>query len=63
MICCLRRLEEHVRGVLVLRYQQGLSFEELSALFGQQPATLRARMRRVLPRLRANVEREIGGAL
>jgi len=61
LIECLRKLGEHVRGTLVLRYQQGLTFEELAVVFGQKPGTLQARVMRALPVLRACIEAKTGG--
>jgi RNA polymerase sigma-70 factor (ECF subfamily) len=61
MIECLRKLGEHVRGTLVLRYQQGLTFEELGVIFGEKPGTLQARVVRALPVLRACIEAKTGG--
>jgi RNA polymerase sigma factor (sigma-70 family) len=61
MIECLRKLGEHVRGTLVLRYQQGLTFEELGAVFSEKPGTLQARVMRALPVLRACIEAKTGG--
>ena len=61
MIDCLRKLGEHARGTLVLRYQQGLTFDELGAVFGEKPGTLQARVMRALPVLRACIEAKTGG--
>jgi RNA polymerase sigma factor (sigma-70 family) len=61
LIQCLRELGEHVRSVLVLRYQQGLTFEELGVVFGEKPGTLQARVVRTLPMLRACIEARTGG--
>jgi RNA polymerase sigma-70 factor, ECF subfamily len=61
MIECLRKLGEHVRGTLVLRYQQGLTFEELGEIFSEKPGTLQARVMRALPVLRACIEARTGG--
>ena len=61
MIDCLRKLGEHVRGTLVLRYQQGLTFDELGGVFGEKPGTLQARVMRALPVLRACIEAKTGG--
>lgn len=60
LITCLHRLGEHVRGVLVLRFQQGLTFEDLAAIYGDKPGTLQARVMRSLPVLRRCVEARIG---
>jgi len=57
LIQCLRELDEHVRDLLVLRYQQGLTFEELGALLGEKPGTLQARVVRTLSVLRVRIER------
>jgi RNA polymerase sigma factor (sigma-70 family) len=61
LIECLRKLGEHVRATLVLRYQQGFTFEELGAVFGEKPGTLQARVMRALPLLRACIEVRTGG--
>ena len=61
LIECLRTLGEHVRGTLVLRYQQGFTFEELGAVFDEKPGTLQARVTRALPVLRACIEARTGG--
>jgi RNA polymerase sigma-70 factor (ECF subfamily) len=61
LISCLRKLGDHVRGTLVLRYQQGFTFEELGAIFGEKPGTLQARVMRALPVLRACIEARTGG--
>jgi len=63
MITCLRRLGEHVRGILVLRYQQGLTFEELADMYRQKPGTLQARVARALPTLRRCIEARTGGTV
>jgi RNA polymerase sigma-70 factor (ECF subfamily) len=61
LISCLRKLGDHVRGTLALRYQQGFTFEELGAIFGEKPGTLQARVMRALPVLRACIEARTGG--
>jgi RNA polymerase sigma factor (sigma-70 family) len=63
LIACLREIGEHVRGTLVLRYQQGLTFEELGAIFGDKPGTLQARVMRALPMLRTCIEARTGGKI
>jgi RNA polymerase sigma-70 factor (ECF subfamily) len=60
MLGCLRQLGEHVRGVLLLYYQQGVDFGEIAILLGEKPGTLRARVSRSLPRLRACIEAQVG---
>jgi RNA polymerase sigma factor (sigma-70 family) len=61
LVECLRTLGEHVRGTLVLRYQNGFTFEELATIFGDKPGTLQARVMRALPVLRACIEARTGG--
>lgn len=61
LIACLRDLGEHVRGALILRFQQGFTFEELSAIFEEKPGTLQARVMRALPLLRICIEARTGG--
>jgi RNA polymerase sigma factor (sigma-70 family) len=63
MIDCLRGLPENVRAALILRYQQGFTFEDLSAILHERPATIQARVMRALPLLRACIERRTGGRL
>jgi len=60
LITCLHRLGEHARSVLVLRYQQGMTFEELADLYRAKPGTLQARVMRALPALRRCIETRTG---
>jgi len=53
---CLDRLEPKLRAAVVLRYQQQLSYDEMSRLSGDQAGTLRVRVARALPLLRACLE-------
>lgn len=52
----LERLDDRARRALVLRYQEGLTFEEMAAICREKPATLAARIARALPVLRADLE-------
>lgn len=61
LILCLRKLGDHARATLVLRFQQGFTFEELGAIFDEKPGTLQARVMRALPVLRACIEARTGG--
>ena len=63
LLRCLRRLGEHVRGVLVLRYQQGLTFDDLAEIYGEKPGTLQARVMRSLPVVRRCIEARTGARL
>lgn len=55
---CLRQLAPHIRAAVLLRFQQGLTYEEMSRLEGERPATLQARVVRALPVLRRCLERK-----
>lgn len=55
---CLRELAPHVRAAVLLRFQQGVTYEEMSRLEGERPATLQARVVRALPVLRRCLERK-----
>ena len=46
---CLRQLAPHIRAAVLLRFQQGLTYEEMARLEGDRPATLQARVVRALP--------------
>jgi RNA polymerase sigma-70 factor (ECF subfamily) len=56
LIECLRELPPDMRLALLLRYQQGFSFEQIAEICHQKPGTLQARVARALPRLRAAIE-------
>lgn len=53
---CLGDLGPRVRDSILLRFQQGLSYVEMSLLSGEQAPTLRARVVRALPVLRRCLE-------
>ncbi|MEZ4362794.1 MAG: RNA polymerase sigma factor [Kofleriaceae bacterium] len=59
---CLSELSAQVRTALVLRYQQGFSFEEMSEICDEKAGTLQARVARSLPVLRDCLERRTGGS-
>ncbi len=63
LLLCLERLGEHVKTAVLLRYQQGLTFEEMAEICGEKPGTLEARVRRALPVLRECIETRTGGAV
>lgn len=60
---CLDELGEHVRSVVLLRYQQGFSFEEMADICDDKAGTLQARVTRALPKLRTCIETKTGGSL
>lgn len=53
---CLARLGEPTRTALLLRYQQGFSFDEMAVICRERAGTLQARVARALPRLKAMLE-------
>jgi RNA polymerase sigma factor (sigma-70 family) len=48
----LARLKPEVRVAVLLRYQEGMSFEEMAAVCEERPATLQARVARAMPVLK-----------
>jgi RNA polymerase sigma-70 factor (ECF subfamily) len=56
LVQCLEQLGEHMRTALLLRYQQGFTFEEMADICQEKAGTLQARVGRALPRLRACLE-------
>jgi RNA polymerase sigma-70 factor (ECF subfamily) len=63
LAACLDELGEHVRTAVLLRYQQGFSFEDMSSVCREKAGTLQARVARALPVLRACIQRRTGGEL
>jgi RNA polymerase sigma-70 factor (ECF subfamily) len=63
LVDCVGKLPERVRTAVLLRYQQGFSFEEMAEICREKSRTLQARVARALPLLRACVERRTGGDL
>ena len=59
---CIAQLDEPIRTTVLLRYQQGLTYEEMAAMSGEKPGTLQARVARALRRLRALIEDHVGGS-
>ena len=57
---CLEKLGEHVRSAVLLRFQQGFSFEEMAEIMREKPGTLQARVARAMPVLRACIEASSG---
>lgn len=58
LAACLRELAPHVRAAVLLRFQQGVTYEEMARLENERPATLQARVARALPVLRRCLERK-----
>jgi RNA polymerase sigma-70 factor (ECF subfamily) len=53
---CLDALEERSRAVVLLRFQDGVPYDEISALTGDSTGALRVRVNRALPALRRCLE-------
>jgi RNA polymerase sigma-70 factor, ECF subfamily len=53
---CLERLAPAARTAVLLRYQEGFSYLEMARVCRERPATLRVRVCRALPLLRACLE-------
>ncbi|HET7504072.1 MAG TPA: sigma-70 family RNA polymerase sigma factor [Kofleriaceae bacterium] len=60
---CLALLRDAVRTALLLRFQQGFTFEEMAVICSERPGTLQAKVTRALPILRACIESRIGGTV
>src|SRR5262249_54081012 len=55
LVASVDELSEPIRTAVLLRYQQGFSFEEMGRICGEKPATLQMRVARALPVLRASI--------
>jgi RNA polymerase sigma-70 factor (ECF subfamily) len=62
LVASIAELDANSRTALLLRYQQGFTFEEMATICGEKPGTLAARVMRALPRLRARIEALLGVA-
>ena len=56
LVACVGELDERIRTPLLLRYQQGFTFEEIARICKEKPGTIRARVVRALPMLQARIE-------
>lgn len=63
LLACIEELTEGVRTAVLLRYQQGFTFEDMAVVCRERPGTLQAKVTRALPMLRACIESRTGGAL
>lgn len=61
LIGCLDKLAPHVVTALLLRFQQGFTFEDMARMCREKPGTLQAQVKRALPRLRTCIESRTGG--
>jgi RNA polymerase sigma-70 factor (ECF subfamily) len=56
LVSCLAALDEPIRAAVLLRYQQGLTYEEMAEICGEKAGTLQARVSRALRKLRERLE-------
>jgi len=63
LLACFGELSERLRIAVLLRYQQGLTFEDMAKVCDDKSDTLQARVRRALVKLRAGIEARTGGSL
>jgi RNA polymerase sigma-70 factor (ECF subfamily) len=63
LLDCLGKLPRRVLSALLLRFQQGFTFEDMAEMCDEKPGTLQAQVTRALPKLRACIEDRTGGAL
>lgn len=60
LIASFGELGEDARTAVLLRYQQGFTFEEMAVICREKAGTLHARVTRALPLLRARIEARLG---
>ncbi len=58
---CLDELAPGTKSAVLLRYREGLGFDEMSAMQDEKAGTLQARVARALPVLRRCLERRLKG--
>lgn len=63
LLVCLDKLTPSMQSALLLRFQQGFTFEEMAAVCDEKPGTLQAQVTRTLPKLRECIESRTGGVL
>ncbi|HEX3477792.1 MAG TPA: sigma-70 family RNA polymerase sigma factor [Kofleriaceae bacterium] len=56
LVTCLATLEEPIRAAVLLRYQQGMTYEEMAGICGEKAGTLQARVTRALRKLRDRLD-------
>ena len=61
LVACLDSLDEKSRNALLLRYQQGFTFEQMAAICREKPSTLQVRVARALPILKERLRRACSG--
>ncbi|HEX8113454.1 MAG TPA: sigma-70 family RNA polymerase sigma factor, partial [Kofleriaceae bacterium] len=61
LVTCLATLDDPARTAVLLRYQQGLTYEEMAEICGEKAGTLQARVARALRKLRDRLEGQLAG--
>jgi RNA polymerase sigma-70 factor (ECF subfamily) len=59
LVTCLATLDGPIRTAVLLRYQQGLTYEEMAEICGEKAGTLQARVSRALRKLRDRLEGQL----
>jgi len=62
LVASLDELGHDLRAAVLLRYQQGFTFEAMAEVCCEKPGTLQARVARALLQLRARIEARLGGS-
>jgi RNA polymerase sigma-70 factor (ECF subfamily) len=63
LVACLDKLPPRLITALLLRFQQGFSFEDMAGICHEKAGTLQAQVARALPALRTCIEERTGGVL
>jgi len=63
LIASMNEMDEHAKSLLLLRYQCGLTLEEMSEVYREKPGTLHSRIARGLRQLRGKIESRLGSPL
>lgn len=58
---CVGELPEDAREAVLLRFQQGFTFEEMAEICGEKAGTLQARVARAKAKLKACIQKRTGG--
>lgn len=61
VVAAILALDEPYRGVVLLRYEQGLDVRAIAERLGRSAATVRSQLSRAHDQLRARLDREFGG--
>lgn len=61
LLYCIARLRHEVRNALLLRFQAGLTYEQMGEVCREKPGTLQAKVTRALPQLKTCIEARMGG--